>query len=122
MTIGEHAERIDLAIMKVGKQDLYLGHDWLKHHNPSVNWKTQSIIFGRCHCHRTHNRLELPDADPDDRWDEELEKGDTILAVCMEEELIICAMHHTNNLAAAAHAEKPKKTFEELVPEQYQSF
>ncbi len=26
-------------------------------------------------------QLILPDADPDDRWDEELEEGDTILAV-----------------------------------------
>ncbi len=40
----------------------------------------------------------------------------------MEEELIIHAMHHANDLAAAAHVEKPKKTFEELMPEQYQSF
>ncbi len=31
-------------------------------------------------------------------------------------------MHHTNELAATANADKPKKTFEELVPEHYQSF
>ncbi len=31
-------------------------------------------------------------------------------------------MHHANDLATAAHAEKPTKTFEELVPEHYQSF
>ncbi len=40
----------------------------------------------------------------------------------MEEELVIRAMHHANELAAAANAEKLKKTFEELMPEQYQSF
>ncbi len=34
MTIGEHHERIDLAITNLGKKDIYLGHDWLKHHNP----------------------------------------------------------------------------------------
>ncbi len=48
MTIGGHTERINLAITNLGKKDIYLGHDWLKHHNPSVNWKTQSIIFGCC--------------------------------------------------------------------------
>ncbi len=87
MTIGDHTEHIDLAIMNLGKKDVYLGHDWLKHHNPSVNWKTQSIIFGHCQC--TSNCFTLPDADPDDKWDEELEEGKTILAVCMEEELVI---------------------------------
>ncbi len=120
MTIGGHAEHIDLAVMNLGKKDVYLGHDWLKRHNPSVNWRMQLIIFGQCQC--AGNRFDLPDTDPDNRWDEELEDGDTILTVCMEEELIIRAMHHANELAATANAEKPKKTFEELVPDHYQSF
>ncbi len=61
-------------------------------------------------------QLVLPDNDPNDRWDEELEEGDTILAVRMDEELIIRSMHHANELAATANADKPKKTFEEMVP------
>ncbi len=64
----------------------------------------------------------MPDADPNDRWDEELEEGETILAVQMEEELVIRSLHHANKLAAAANAEKPKKTFAEMVPEHYHSF
>ncbi len=48
MTIGKHHERIDLTITNLGTKDLYLGHDWLKCHNPSINWKTGNIIFGRC--------------------------------------------------------------------------
>ncbi len=79
MTIGGHTEHIDLAITNLGNRDIYLGHDWLKHHNPSVNWKTQSILFRRCSC--TGNRFTLPDADPDDKWDKELEEGETILVV-----------------------------------------
>ncbi len=120
MTIGGHAECINLAITNLGKKDVYLGHNWLKQHNSSVNWKTQSIIFGHCQC--AGNRLDLPDANADNQWDEELEEGDTILAVCMEEELIIRAMHHANELATAANADKPKKTFEEMVPDHYHSF
>ncbi len=120
MTIGEHPERIDLAVTNLGKKDIYLGHDWLKRHNPSVNWEYGTIIFGRCNC--MGEQLVLPDADPDDRWDEELEEGDTILAVRMDEELILRSVHHANELAAAANADKPKKTFEEMVPEHYRSF
>ncbi len=120
MTIGEHCEWIDLAVTNLGKKDIYLGHDWLKHHNPSVNWECGTLIFGHCDC--MGEQLVLPDADPDDHWDEELEEGDTILAVRMEEELVICTVHHANDLAAAAHVEKPKKMFEEMVPEHYHSF
>ncbi len=35
------------------------------------------------------NDISLPDADPDDKWDKELEEGDTILTVNMQEELVI---------------------------------
>ncbi|SJL07264.1 uncharacterized protein ARMOST_10607 [Armillaria ostoyae] len=120
MTIGNHIERIDFAVTDLGPKDLYLGHDWLKRHNPVINWETGTVIFGRCHCIK--NPFPLPDADPDDRWDEELEDGDVILAINMEEELIIRAVHHANDLAAAANAEKPQKTFEEMVPPDYRSF
>ncbi|SJL01314.1 uncharacterized protein ARMOST_04634 [Armillaria ostoyae] len=120
MTIGDHVERIDFAVTDLGPKDLYLGHDWLKRHNPVINWETGVVIFGRCHC--VKNPFPLPDADPDDRWDEELEDGDTILAVNMEEEIVIRAIHHANDLAAAANTEKPIKTFEEMVPPNYCSF
>ncbi len=120
MMIGSHVERIDLAVTNLGKKDVYLGHDWLKRHNPSVNWKRQLIIFGRCQC--TGNWFDLPNVDPDDKWDEELEDGDTSLAIRMEEELIIRTMHHTNELAAAANANRPKRAFEEMIPAHYYSF
>ncbi|SJL10463.1 uncharacterized protein ARMOST_13849 [Armillaria ostoyae] len=120
LTIGNHEECIDLAVTDLGAKDLYLGHDWLKRHNPVINWETGTVIFGRCQC--VKNPFPLPDMDPDDHWDKELEDGDTILAVNMEEELVIRTVHHANDLATAAHAEKPTKTFEELVPPDYRSF
>ncbi|SJL18203.1 uncharacterized protein ARMOST_21781 [Armillaria ostoyae] len=120
MTIGNHSEQIDFAITNLSSRDLYLGHDWLKHHNPVINWETGTIIFRRCQCIK--NPFPLPNADPDNRWDEELEDGDMILAINMEEELVIRAVHHANDLAAAAHTDKPKKTFEEMVPPDYCSF
>ncbi len=120
LTIGEHREQINLTVTNLGKKDVYLEHDWLKRHNPSVNWECSMIIFGRCNC--MGEQLALPNADPDNCWDEELEEGDTILAVRMEEELVIRAMQHANDLAATANAEKQKKTFEEMVPEHYHSF
>ncbi|SJL16404.1 uncharacterized protein ARMOST_19928 [Armillaria ostoyae] len=79
MTIGNHSERINLAVTDLGSRDLYLSHDWLKCHNPVINWETGTIIFGRCQC--VKNPFPLPDADPDDQWDEELEDGDTMMSL-----------------------------------------
>ncbi len=67
---------------------------------------TQSLIgswgrltFARCQCRGT--LFVLPDTDPDDKWDEELEEGDTILAIDFTKAILICA-HHVNDLAAKA--------------------
>ncbi len=40
----------------------------------------------------------------------------------MEKKLIICAMHHTNDLAAATNTDKLKMMFEAMVPTHYHSF
>ncbi len=113
LKIGDHAEQIDLAVTELGNQQIFLGHDWLARHNLLVNWKTRKLIFARCQCHKTP--FVLPDADPNDKWDKELEEGETILAIDFTQAILICA-HHANDLAAKANAEKKMKTFEEMVP------
>ncbi|SJL08820.1 uncharacterized protein ARMOST_12191 [Armillaria ostoyae] len=118
LKIRGHSERIDLAITDLGSKEIFLGHDWLVRHNPSINWATGSVTFTRCQC--AGNRFVLPDADPDDEW--ELEEGETILAVDFEEAIEIRAVHKANELAAKANEEKEKKTFEQMVPESYRDF
>ncbi len=79
------------------------------------------MTFARCQCR--HVPIPLPDADPYDKWDEELEEGDTILAISFEEAIHIRVMWHVaNNLAAKANAEKKTKTFEEMIPEWCRDF
>ena len=46
--IGDHAEHLLLFITDLGKSDLFLGHEWLDHHNPVVDWKAKTIEFTRC--------------------------------------------------------------------------
>ncbi len=76
-------------------------------------------MFAHCHCHKTP--FVLPEADPDDKWDKELEEGETILAVDFTQAIHIC-VHHANDLAAKANAEKNAKTFEDMVPEWCRDF
>src|SRR5579863_7430219 len=45
---NQHQETIEIAITNTGKHDILLGTDWLKAHNPSINWQTSSIQLDRC--------------------------------------------------------------------------
>ena len=48
--VGKHAEKLWCAVTCLGKVPLILGHDWLKKHNPDIDWTTsvsQSEVLGR---------------------------------------------------------------------------
>lgn len=48
MTIGEHCEQIALAVAKLGTTPLFIGHEWLRFHNPSIDWETSTIVLDGC--------------------------------------------------------------------------
>ena len=48
MVIGDHAEQIELAVTNLGTTDVFLGLDWLRFHNPTINWTTSEMTFDRC--------------------------------------------------------------------------
>jgi len=43
-----HSERMLLAVSELGKQSLILGYDWLKDHNPKINWEKGEVEMTRC--------------------------------------------------------------------------
>jgi len=43
-----HSERMLLAVSGLGKQSLILGYDWLKDHNPKINWEKRKVEMTRC--------------------------------------------------------------------------
>jgi hypothetical protein len=43
-----HSERTQLAAMRLGKQSLILGYNWLCNHNPEINWQTKDVKMSRC--------------------------------------------------------------------------
>jgi len=42
-----HSERM-LAVSRLGKQSLILGYDWLKDHNPKIDWEKGEVKMIRC--------------------------------------------------------------------------
>ena len=37
-----------LAVSGLGKQNLILGYDWLKDHNPKIDWEKREVEMTRC--------------------------------------------------------------------------
>lgn len=43
-----HSERIQLAVTRLGKHSMILGHGWLREHNPEVDWTSGEVSMSRC--------------------------------------------------------------------------
>ena len=43
-----HSERMLLAVSGLGKQSLILGYDWLKDHNPRIDWEKGEVEITCC--------------------------------------------------------------------------
>jgi hypothetical protein len=43
-----HEERSELYVTSLGDHDIILGTDWLKAHNPEVNWRRPQLALTRC--------------------------------------------------------------------------
>ena len=43
-----HEEEINFGVSNLGKTNVFLGYDWLKTHNPEIDWINNKIHFTRC--------------------------------------------------------------------------
>jgi hypothetical protein len=43
-----HSERALFCVTGLGRQNLILGHTWLKDHNPEVDWRAGKVEMSRC--------------------------------------------------------------------------
>ena len=48
VVIGGHEEIMNFGVSNLGRSNLFLGHNWLKYHNPEINWETKILEFTRC--------------------------------------------------------------------------
>ena len=121
LRIDNHIERIDFGVTNLGKEQIFLGHDWLKRHNPSIDWRKGTVTFNRCPPVCMPGLRPIfsdPDSDLLDALPtSELEVGDRILMVDASEEVNIRAYaSKATQLAEQAMKSSPKRSFEEMVP------
>src|SRR5713226_7143883 len=41
--IKDHQEVLHFYVSDLGKDEIILGHNWLKQHNPNINWRDAAI-------------------------------------------------------------------------------
>ena len=109
MRIGDHSKQIAMAMSNVSIHPIFLGYDWLRKHNPQIDWKVKTLQFT---CENEHTPGLL---DPEIN-DKEVEP----------ERLFMIDYEYFRNLstdiAIAAGESKQTKTFEEIVPEAYHEY
>src|ERR1700677_2708301 len=42
------SERMQLAVTKLGSQSMLLGFNWLRKHNPAIDWQTRDVKMVHC--------------------------------------------------------------------------
>ncbi|KAI0076879.1 hypothetical protein K474DRAFT_1754513, partial [Panus rudis PR-1116 ss-1] len=91
-------------------------YEWISHHNPNIDWRARLINFNRCP--DTCIKIRSQEIENDDKvfmlncntWIRSLKEK--------RHHLRVTAM----DIAIEQAKQKQKKTFEELVPEQYHEF
>src|SRR5205823_12136953 len=133
MIIQKHVELISFGVTQLGKDEVFLGYDWLNSHNPTIDWKKQTLEFSQCPDIFKPGK-GVKEKSPDEDEEEEgmmmrrmteaiegWEEGDCLL--CMDEEVWICAHENmATKLAIEAKKKKEKRMTEEIIPVHYHDF
>lgn len=48
LTVGDHEEKVHLAVTDLGTDNLILGLPWLRKHNPHIDWSQGQLKLDRC--------------------------------------------------------------------------
>ena len=79
MKVGCHQEKFQLAVSNIGKSEIFIDHDWLKVHNPMIDWQKGTFKFTCCPVECLPSTLaENPD---DEESSSFLEEGERLLSV-----------------------------------------
>ena len=89
LQIDDHDEVFPFAVMKTGKSDIIIGFEWLRKHNPTIDWWSGSISFDRCPPTCSYHPLD-PDIGDGQRpiaavMRKHLEEGDCLWVTTMHE-------------------------------------
>lgn len=128
---GEHREKMTFGIVNLGKTKMILGHDWLKRHNPSIDWEKSHIDFKRCPPLCRQARKQLPaafnDQDEENDNDETLHTPEEVISMISDkddEQVFFTMIGASETISQRLHREAMSDTNTNagILPEQYREF
>jgi hypothetical protein len=149
MMIQDYSIQETFLIAQIGPDDAMIGIDWLKNHNPEINWMTRAVKFTRCpsNCRQRSQSTTLDsqvetteeDLEPDTELEPELsyylleqaniystrlEPSDQIWIPTNIDIIQRIAAGFTASQAIAKKTTQKEgdKTFEEMVPIEFRQF
>jgi hypothetical protein len=116
MIIQDHVERIQFAVSNIGESDVFIGHEWLKKHNPEVDWRKSALFFTQCPDECGHiTTLDELDGDPVEKQTRvHLEDGDRLFAFDIEGYML--------NRTFMGNAQEEEDIFKKVVPPHYHDY
>ena len=133
----QHSEKITLGVTKLGRTTMILGHDWLKLHNPSIDWTTGKIALSRCppSCKRSQKQLKQwlgrveEDEAEEDVHISMIHEGDNNVSAEEGDRIFACWIRASETISQRLHQEamRSKSPEEEmhaanLIPKEFQEF
>ena len=120
MKIKNHEETLEFAVTNLGKRDIFLGHDWLSHHNPNIDWTNGEINFIQClgTCYQ-ESIVEEPEDEINqiNDFDDYDLKEDKLLVIHIDlPEYIRAKLNFAMDIA---EANQEKRTWQEIIPKHY---
>jgi hypothetical protein len=126
MIVQDHIERIRLAVSNIGRNEVFIGHEWLRKHNPSVDWRNSTIIFDRCprECGSISSLedlegdedLNMPGIEKQQETSISLENGERLFAFDVNE-------YMARRIATCVEEQTQEdKVLEEQVPQRYHEY
>ena len=109
MRIRDHSEQIAMAMSNLSTHPIFLGYNWLRKHNPQINWKVKTLQF-------TYDNEHVPSLLDPEINNKEVEPK------CL---FMVDYEYFRNlsmNIAIAAGELKQTKTFEKIVPKAYHEY
>lgn len=130
MSVGDHKEQIALAVAKLGSAPLFIGHEWLQFHNPSIDWSTSTVIMDRCHkiCRIMQEHADEDEEEGSELFDlPEIQEGERLFAMDWEGYKrqgahVRATSTHSSVIAQEQAKLKKEQTFAERVPRAYHDF
>ncbi|KAG2744893.1 hypothetical protein P692DRAFT_20743030, partial [Suillus brevipes Sb2] len=127
-------------VTDLGSDDVIIGIDWLRYHNPEIDWNAGKFALTRCpisckkKAKRKEKHLEKKELEELEKWIEgeaeipikirSIQRPVTVEEITDEDEYLFIKAKASvaTELAIQEAEQKKKKSFEELVPEWLHDF